>query len=186
MKKYKLTNEAIQYQGKTLYRIKALKDFSNVTKGDLGGYVESESNLSHDDTCWVYYNAKVYDNAKVYGNSMVYGNAIVYGNSVVCGNSMVYGSATVYGNSVVYGNSRISKNMKVSKRESIFHTSNLKHNLTVTLIGINIGCKHYIDLEDFLSKCDKDAKDNGYSELELSMLKTIVKNAMEYLKLQNK
>ena len=36
-KKYKLTNESIIYNGRKLYRIKALKNFSNVKKGDLGG-----------------------------------------------------------------------------------------------------------------------------------------------------
>lgn len=47
-KKYILTDETIKVNGKTLYRIKALREFSNVKAGDLGGFVESESNLSHD------------------------------------------------------------------------------------------------------------------------------------------
>ena len=45
-KKYKLTKESINRWGKTLYRIEALKDFGNVKKGDKGGYIESEVNLS--------------------------------------------------------------------------------------------------------------------------------------------
>ena len=44
--KYKLTEESISYFGKTLYRIEALKDFANVKKGDKGGYIEKEDNLS--------------------------------------------------------------------------------------------------------------------------------------------
>ena len=36
-KKYKLTDETIEVNGKTLYRIEALKDFSNIKKGDKGG-----------------------------------------------------------------------------------------------------------------------------------------------------
>ena len=48
-----------------LFRIKALKDFSNVKKGDIGGYVESEKNLSQDGNCWIYDNAVVMGNAKV-------------------------------------------------------------------------------------------------------------------------
>ena len=59
-KKYKLTDEAIQHCGKTLYRIEALIDFGDVDKGDKGGFVESEENLSHDGNCWVYDNANVY------------------------------------------------------------------------------------------------------------------------------
>lgn len=46
MKKYKLTNETIEYGGKTLYRIEALIDFGNVKIGDHGGFIEKEENLS--------------------------------------------------------------------------------------------------------------------------------------------
>ena len=64
-KKYKLTDETIEVNGKTLYRIKALKDFSNVKRGDKGGFVEKEENLSHLGDAWVYNNTKVLDNAIV-------------------------------------------------------------------------------------------------------------------------
>ena len=65
-KKYKLTNEIINVDGYTFYRIEALRDFSDVKKGDKGGFVENEENLSQNGDCWVYNNAKVFDNAKVY------------------------------------------------------------------------------------------------------------------------
>jgi hypothetical protein len=54
-KKYKLTKETIIVDSSTLYRIKALNDIpsSNVKKGDLGGFIENESNLSHEGSCWV-------------------------------------------------------------------------------------------------------------------------------------
>lgn len=65
MEKYKLTNESIEYLGRTLYRIEALRDFGNVVKGDKGGYIEKEENLSQDDNAWVYGNARVYGDAKV-------------------------------------------------------------------------------------------------------------------------
>ena len=68
-KKYKLTKENISYCGKTLYRIEALKDFANVKKGDKGGYIKKENNLSQEGNCWIYDNAKVYENAKVCGNA---------------------------------------------------------------------------------------------------------------------
>ena len=36
----------------TLYRIRALKDLDdNVHKGDLGGYIQSEKNLSQKGNC---------------------------------------------------------------------------------------------------------------------------------------
>ena len=107
MKKYELTDEIIVKYGSTLHRIKALKDFGNVKTGELGGYIESGSNLSQEGNCWVYGNAEVCDNAEVYGNAKVYGNAWVYGNAEVCGNARVYGDAWVYGNAEVCGNARV-------------------------------------------------------------------------------
>ena len=45
-KKYRLTDETINVDGRILHRIEALKDFGNVKKGDKGGFVEKEENLS--------------------------------------------------------------------------------------------------------------------------------------------
>ena len=80
-KKYKLTDECITIGGYKLYRIEALKDFGRVRKGDEGGFIESEENLSQLDDCWVAGNAKVYGNAKVHGDAEVYGNAKVVNNA---------------------------------------------------------------------------------------------------------
>lgn len=81
-KKYELVqDDTIQLDGKTLYRIRAIRDFGKVKKGDLGGYVEGEHNLSHEDECWVYDNAKVHGNARLNGNASVYEEAEVYGNA---------------------------------------------------------------------------------------------------------
>ena len=107
-KKYELTSETIETdEGITLYRIKALKDFGNVNKGDLGGFIESEDNLSQEGSTWVYNNARVFGNAKVFGNALVYENAQVsgdvqlYGNAQLCGNAQVSGDACIYGNAKV-------------------------------------------------------------------------------------
>lgn len=59
MKKYELTNETKIWCGKTLYRIKALKSFGNILKGELGGFIEKEDNLSQDGDAWVSGNARV-------------------------------------------------------------------------------------------------------------------------------
>lgn len=55
----------------TLKRIKALQDFSDVKAGDVGGWVESDSNLSQHGNCWIY------DESEVHSGSVVSGNAIV-------------------------------------------------------------------------------------------------------------
>ena len=75
MKKFELTNEFITNMfGTKLFRIRALVEFGDVEAGELGGYVEKESNLGHDDNAWVYGNAQVSGNARVYGDARVCGN----------------------------------------------------------------------------------------------------------------
>lgn len=69
MKKYRLTNEKIIVGCRTLYRIQALRDFGDVKEGEFGGWIESEKNLSHEGSAWIYGNAWVYGNAQVYGDA---------------------------------------------------------------------------------------------------------------------
>ena len=69
-KKYELTTETKQFNGITLYRIKALITFSSIVSGTLGGFIEKETNLTQDGNAWVYGNALVYGNAWVYGNAL--------------------------------------------------------------------------------------------------------------------
>ena len=87
--KYKLTDETMEYYGRTLHRIQALKDFRDVKAGDLGGYIESERNLSQYGNCWVYDEAKVFDEAEVFGDCWVSGYAQVYGNARVFGDAEI-------------------------------------------------------------------------------------------------
>jgi len=105
--KYKLTNKTRKVDGITLHQIQALINFKNVKAGDLGGWIESEYNLSQEDNCWVFGNARVYGNAKIYDNAWVYGNAEVYGNAKVFDNARVFGNAWVFGDVRVYGNARV-------------------------------------------------------------------------------
>ena len=114
MKKFELTNEFVTNMfGTKLFRIRALVEFGDVEAGELGGYVEKESNLGHDDNAWVYDNARVYGNAWVYGDAQVSGDALVYGNARVYDNAWVYGNAQVSGNARVYGNARVCGNALV-------------------------------------------------------------------------
>lgn len=60
MKKFELTNEVMELGGKTLYRIRALRAIgTNVEAGDLGGWLEKDSNLSQEGNAWVCGNAEV-------------------------------------------------------------------------------------------------------------------------------
>lgn len=142
-KKYKLTEETINVNGKTLYRIEALKDFGYIKKGDKGGFVEKEENLSQSGDCWVYDNAKVYNNAKVFDNADIYGNASIFGNAVVSGNARVYGNAwvyhyamvyedaEVYDNAQVFGNAEIYDNAKVFGNAEVFGNAGIRGNAEI-------------------------------------------------------
>ena len=83
MKKYKLTKESIEWCGKTLFRIEAVAAFGTVAKGEKGGFIENEENLSQDNDAWVYDNAQVSGNARVSDNAWVSDNAQVYGDRLI-------------------------------------------------------------------------------------------------------
>ena len=121
MKKFELTNEFVTNMfGTKLFRIRALVEFGDVEAGELGGYVEKESNLGHDDNAWVYGDARVYDNALVYDNARVYGDAQVSGDARVYDNARVYGDAWVYGDAGVYGNALVCGNARVYDNARVY------------------------------------------------------------------
>lgn len=107
-KKFELVeNLTLYHNGGLLYRIRALKNFGDVKKGDIGGWVESEKNLSQKGLCWIYDDAKVCakarvsENARVMDLAVVDSNARVHGTAGVCDLSHVTDYATVRGNSIV-------------------------------------------------------------------------------------
>ena len=160
--KYRLIPEdcKINY-GRKLYRIEALKDFGVVKAGELGGYIESENNLSFDGEAWVCENAEVFDdaricndalingNARIYGNAIVSnkatvgGNALIYGNALICDEACVYDKAYVYGNvlvcnntiirgnAVVSGNARIEGNALICENARVYGNVMIRGNATI-------------------------------------------------------
>ena len=101
MKKFKLTDKTLKFDGRTLHRIEALRDFSDVKAGDEGGFVEKEENLSHEGDAWIYDSAIACDNAiiadyavikdfvEVKGDAMVYAEAKLSGGAHVGGDAMI-------------------------------------------------------------------------------------------------
>jgi hypothetical protein len=108
--KYKLTKNSKEVNGVTLYQIQALKNFEDVEKGDLGGWIEKEDNLSQKGNCWVYGNAKVFGNARVFDSARVFDNARVYGDALVFGSAKVYEYVWVYGNTQVFKDIKETEN----------------------------------------------------------------------------
>lgn len=104
-KKYKLIRADLY--GHQCYQIRALRDFGNVRKGELGGYVDGEHNLSHDGSAWIE------DPAVVTGDARVSGNARVGGHALIGGTVKISGSATVYGELYISGDSEITEKISI-------------------------------------------------------------------------
>ncbi len=132
-----------------LLRIIALKDFSDVKKGDVGGWIESEANLSQYGDCWVYDYAYVSDNARVSGNARICGNACVYGNAKISGNAVVSDNAQIYGHALVSGNAQVSGVAWVYKWAEVYG---------------NAMISGYAHIEGYV-KIFENAKIGGFSEV---------------------
>ena len=166
-KKYKLTDET-NINGIILYRIEAIKDFSDVKKGDKGGFVESEDNLSHDGYCWVYNDAKVFGNAQVYDNARVFDNTIVYDEAEIFGNAKIYGNTIIKGNAKVENDSDYItfKNWWSSGRHFTWTKSN---NMWT------VGC-FYGTGKELIKKAYKDSERSGREyERIVNYVETILK-----------
>ena len=175
--------ELIKSGMRGLYRIKALRDFGNVKKGDVGGYVENEYNLSHDGECWIYDDAAVFDNATVWNDVRIYGKARIYGNArinnhvVVCNNARIYDDARVCantrvcGDSVICGNAYINGEIEIKKGTHLGKVyENFKNILYIqcenrlitvyrdmnNIAKCNIGCKSGMTLEDLLQRIEEN------------------------------
>jgi carbonic anhydrase/acetyltransferase-like protein (isoleucine patch superfamily) len=142
-KKFVLTEETRVVKNKTLYRIKAEKNFGKVKKGELGGFVEKEENLSHGGKAWISGNACVYGDAKVSGNAKICGiacvfeNAHIHDNAYICGEAKVYGNANIYDFAVisdrasVYGDVRIHDQASVRGQAWVCGHAHIYHNARI-------------------------------------------------------
>ena len=154
MKKYEFTGETKNFLGRELRRIKALASFGDVAAGEIGGWIENESNLSQTGDAWVY------------------GNALVYGNARVCGDARVYGNAQVYGDAWVYGDAQVFWASKIGSR--LGTTTFFKSKL-----GVEVCCGCFSGtLEQFEEKVNETHGNNKYGEeyrlaIELAKLKLI-------------
>lgn len=123
-RKYDFAGETKEFSGHTLHRIRAVRDIETpqgiVKSGCLGGWVESEKNLSHDGGAWVGEEAMVYGNALVDENasarwfSQVCDDAIITGNAMLIGSARIFGRACVMDNVEVYWDNQFCGDTMVS------------------------------------------------------------------------
>ena len=105
-----------------LHRIRATRSIPkwNVKKGDIGGWIETEKNLSQDGDAWVFGDAWVSGKARVFGDAQVSGNARVSGDAWVFGNARVSGDAQVFGDAWVSGEAQVFGDAWVSGDAQVF------------------------------------------------------------------
>lgn len=151
--------------GTTLRRIRALKSFDCIGVGDLGGYIESELNLSIYDNAWisdnaiVFERAQVYDNAKVSGSARISGNAFVFGNSKVSGRVHISEKSIVSGRTRIRDDVRISGNARILENVRISGNAHISGNAVITGKSNILGCtiisgNAFVFGNAYLSKCN--------------------------------
>lgn len=120
MAKYKLLTHTTKKEGEhTLHRIMALEDFADVKKGDLGGWIECEENLSHVGDCWIYDNAMVFgdaqvsNNAKIKDGAMIFDDAQIFHNAYVSGECRIFENANVFNSAQLFEYAKIFGNAKI-------------------------------------------------------------------------
>ena len=152
MKKYEFTGETMRFAGTTLRRIKRLSDER------IGGWIESENNLSHEGTCFVYDIAQVYGNARIFNHARVYGNAQVYGDAMVGGNARVFDTAMVYGKAQV---------------SICLYVQQLNHSITITNDYIFIGCQGH-SWDYWAHNIEAIGRDAEYSADEIAETEALI------------
>ncbi|WP_420639777.1 hypothetical protein [Candidatus Poriferisocius sp.] len=99
-----------------LKRVRALRDITVVVdgqpvlvarRGDLGGWVEGEGNLSAGGSAWIAGDAKVFDDARVEDDALVTGFAEVSDGAVVRDRAFVSGEAKVFGGAQVSDDAQV-------------------------------------------------------------------------------
>ena len=137
-KKYKLTLVTKEWMGKTLFQIEAVVSFGSIVKGEKGGYIEKEENLSQ-----VYGDAWVSGNAQVYGDARVFGDAQVYGKfSLIAGYFFGYCAKSEEiktfdhdaDNKIIYRNNWKGE-AKIEPTEKVEEVSMTGKEVTVTIDG---------------------------------------------------
>lgn len=98
-KKYEIT-EITHPKYPWLHRIRARCQVNEqVGPGALGGYVQTEDNLSQDGTCWIYNQAICCEEAVVEDDGRMFDGAVARGSALISGDARMFERAVAEGNS---------------------------------------------------------------------------------------
>jgi len=122
-RKYKILKTRYRFIGHDkVYRIKACRNFNNVKKGDIGGYIGKHCYLAQTGKCWIYDDAIVNGATFIKGNSIIKDNAHINGRDIVIrdncrisGYVVIAGeNITIAGNSIIRNQATINSNVAIS------------------------------------------------------------------------
>lgn len=122
-KKYELT-EITHPKYPWLHRIRARCQVNEqVGPGALGGYVQTEDNLSQDGTCWIYDQAICCEEAVVEDDGRMFDGAVARGSALISGDARMFERAVAEGNSSFFSgelkeDARLSGNAVVNRSDN--------------------------------------------------------------------
>lgn len=126
MQKYHFGNETRELpDGRIVRRIIAVRNFGLVTVGTRGGWIEDESNLSHEGECWISGNAvaagysRVTGNARIQQNGWLDEHAMASDDCIVGDNAWIFGSGFVYGRAIVGGSTFVNGAVSIYQDASV-------------------------------------------------------------------
>lgn len=160
MKKYEMTTDFKEMNcGTKVYRIRALKNIEkhDVIAGQLGGFIEKESNLSQSvsDTSWVDDEAVVMGQTELVGSVLVKHNAVVEGDSKLFGHLIVNEKSHLVDTYLIGENNQITENSRLFdvqlKGDSIHISGNANlYNIRTedTILGLRIADDVFVEGSD--------------------------------------
>ena len=125
--KYEITDIAHE-EYPFLHRIRALRDIGEKVKaGDLGGFVESESNLSFEpgDDAWIFDDAIACEDSYVDKGACLRDRAVVCGNAYVSHGAQMSGDTRAEDNAYIRG-ATLSRCARASGNSMILQSPNTK------------------------------------------------------------
>jgi UDP-3-O-[3-hydroxymyristoyl] glucosamine N-acyltransferase len=115
-----LRDNSLSWGRAKLFQIRASRDFGEIKAGELGGFISSEINLSHEGESWVFASAYVLDAARVFEDAQVMHKAIIYDHAEVSGRARVSEHATVFHEARIFGNAIVSGRAQIFGEAQVY------------------------------------------------------------------
>lgn len=171
-KKYEIT-EITHPKYPWLHRIRARCQVNEqVSPGALGGYVQTEDNLSQDGTCWIYDQAICCEEAVVEDDGRMFDGAVARGSALISGDARMFERAVAEGNSSFFSgelkeDARLSGNAVVNRSDNgLSPLIGRKSNVYGSVCGWFVVNDNILEGENYLNRTeDMFILENGKREV---------------------